>query len=187
MDRRNCVVLVAVLSTLLMGSVGAEESDPWRIERKVDAITDSVTVTLQNFGREWDGIYEKVNIGAMTITCKQGNNGNLVTLSIMSPKLLNVPRVDFPSPPKSNIYFRFGKEKAVLYEGWETVAPAVERVSMECPQRDIAQILDRIYAGYYRTLIVRSDSPFTGLTWTMRFNIEYGAKMVGEMFEQCKQ
>ena len=152
-----------VVFALLFVEQSVEAKNPWRFERKVDVVTDSVEVTLTNFGREWDGSSSKVNIGSITLRCKQGLNGSIVTLSIMSPKMWRRRKDDIEFFQESGLYLRFDKQKAVFYEGWKSIS-LVDVESLTCPDKDVAGILEELYSGDHRNLVVRSESPFTGQT-----------------------
>ena len=86
------------------------------IERKVDPITDSITVSISIEGKNLDKERPE-DTGLLTIQCKQGPIGKNVEISLMLSRVVGI-NFNSDKPELSDVILRFDKDSALRIPGW---------------------------------------------------------------------
>lgn len=197
-ELRRCCICICIFQSLFLATVFECEAK-WKIEKNTDPMTDSVTVILSVEGYSIDATGEKDkgvyrDAGVFRLWCKVGSVGKVVEITIS----LNAfgEKIEMQGEPaKSDIQLRFGREKPLRMKEWSTynISPVhfsgntwLNTDIFRCPDEFVSMIVERLYSGNYRRLLIRTKSPYSFHQWLMAFEINKSDRAIEKMFDQCK-
>ena len=169
----------------------------WKLDRKVDEVTDSVTVSMETRGNSvqeagWGTLDPN---GDFRISCQEGTSGKDIRIAITLRRF----GADVDKTGKAlrycDVQLRFGKDKVSTYHEWygynitlymDEAGAYWQSDTFICPDEYEEEILNKVYSDDHRDLLLRVTSPFSHYRFTLRFDIRKGRKNLEKIFAQCR-
>ncbi len=185
------MLILILLSVGLAQAELPEGFSTWDLSIKKDPIEETTTIRLtlhgealvyvkgQRYGREYD------HFGAISFSCHLSRYASTVEMGVLTHKsfIYGVEEGDAVEP--AFMIMRYDSKTPKKIFGWKTTRVKGRDLLLP-PEGFMNAFVDTLRKGGHYELLLRSESPFTGKRWTMKFNVTHSRRNVMNFLRKCK-